>query len=203
MTEGQNVVYKRMLDYDKEQFLKKSRTETEVRVSMIIFDYLYKHTKEFNYYMLAKLDILDTYREYMIAHQLTFDDKGIQKAAENYNVNYKENYLIRGELYRPIFYGEEEDCWGDYEDEENTCGDCGCHLGEQHLPNCDIERCPRCGGQMLSCDCGTIYSVSDDMKDDIPRLIKQQEKENKELDKQLEKYLSEFKKKNKSQDAEM
>ena len=200
MNEAQYVVWQRMLNYDKEKFLEKGRTDTEKEVSMKIFDYLYKHGKEFNYYIVAKQNILDIYREYMIANQLPFNDKGIGIAVEEYNTNYKENYLIRGELYRPIFYGEEEDGWGDYEDEENTCGDCGCHLGEQHLPNCDIERCPRCGGQMLSCDCGAIYPVSDEDRNLIPEIKKQQEIENKKLDKMLEELKARHRK---DQDAEM
>ena len=200
MNEAQYVVWQRMLSYDKEKFLEKGRTDTEKEVSMKIFDYLYKHGKEFNYYIVAKQNILDIYREYMIANQLPFNDKGIGIAVEEYNTNYKENYLILGELYRPIFYGEEEDCWGDYEDEENTCGDCGCHLGEQHLPNCDIERCPRCGGQMLSCDCGAIYPVSDEDRNLIPEIKKQQEIENKKLDKMLEELKTRHRK---DQDAEM
>ena len=33
------------------------------------------------------------------------------------------------------------------------CGDCWKKTGEYHADNCDIERCPKCGGQLLSCDC--------------------------------------------------
>jgi 2-hydroxy-3-keto-5-methylthiopentenyl-1-phosphate phosphatase len=38
---------------------------------------------------------------------------------------------------------------------EGTCHDCGCAEGELHnfFPNCDMERCPICKGQLLSCGC--------------------------------------------------
>jgi hypothetical protein len=33
------------------------------------------------------------------------------------------------------------------------CDDCGAKQGEYHLANCDLEICPICGGQALTCDC--------------------------------------------------
>lgn len=33
------------------------------------------------------------------------------------------------------------------------CGDCGAKYGHYHHPGCDIEPCPICGGQLISCDC--------------------------------------------------
>lgn len=33
------------------------------------------------------------------------------------------------------------------------CDDCGAKQGEYHLANCDLERCPICGEQALTCDC--------------------------------------------------
>lgn len=33
------------------------------------------------------------------------------------------------------------------------CHDCGISKGGKHHPGCDMERCPRCGGQLISCSC--------------------------------------------------
>jgi len=33
------------------------------------------------------------------------------------------------------------------------CHDCGVAEGALHVPGCDMERCPFCGGQLIGCDC--------------------------------------------------
>ena len=40
-----------------------------------------------------------------------------------------------------------------YEDLDWPCHDCNIKPGGKHHPGCDMERCPRCRGQLISCGC--------------------------------------------------
>lgn len=54
-----------------------------------------------------------------------------------------------GDRLPAIIYGQEMSgiCYTD------PCHDCGAQLGAYHERGCDMEECPRCHLQLLSCDC--------------------------------------------------
>ncbi len=58
----------------------------------------------------------------------------------------------RNGLEMPRFrYGFEPGRWGSA---DRPCHDCCVIKGEYHVPGCDVDRCPACGGQLwLGCDC--------------------------------------------------
>jgi hypothetical protein len=53
-----------------------------------------------------------------------------------------------GELER-IRWGDEQTDW----DHGPRCGDCAVLPGGVHHFGCDIEECPRCHGQLITCEC--------------------------------------------------
>ncbi len=61
----------------------------------------------------------------------------------------KRTYKIVKRVMR-IPYGSEE---GFEDSTDKPCHDCGAIRGEYHVPGCDWERCPGCGGQAMGCEC--------------------------------------------------
>ena len=76
---------------------------------------------------------------------------------------------IEGEAFRRRPFGTERGGPG-----TGRCSDCGVALGCMHHPGCGIERCPRCGGQAIMCECSHDDVAVDDLDlwfdhdDDLP-----------------------------------
>lgn len=61
-----------------------------------------------------------------------------------------KTFRIGGRDYNRIACGYEIGEWYGIEDD---CSNCGMATGFLHLLPCDLEQCPRCHKQALSCNC--------------------------------------------------
>ena len=43
-----------------------------------------------------------------------------------------------------------------FDEPSGRCHDCGAKHGNYHHPGCDVERCPKCSGQLISCGCLSV-----------------------------------------------
>ena len=69
-------------------------------------------------------------------------------------------FIENGKKYERIPYGDEIKYYKYNTDDEYystysniPCHDCFVVKGQYHLNGCDVEVCPKCNGQLLSCDC--------------------------------------------------
>ena len=54
-------------------------------------------------------------------------------------------YRVNDKLYKAVKQGNDGN--------EGVCHDCGAKPGEYHHPGCDMERCPVCHAQLITCNC--------------------------------------------------
>ena len=59
---------------------------------------------------------------------------------------------VNGEIFKRIKVGDPGDFFEGM-DTDTRCGDCNAKMGYLHHWGCDCERCPKCGQQLITCDC--------------------------------------------------
>lgn len=58
-----------------------------------------------------------------------------------------------GEVVTRVPYRVGDERTGDVKRPDQCCHDCNAADGHMHHPGCDMERCPICGRQLISCGC--------------------------------------------------
>ncbi len=72
--------------------------------------------------------------------------------SKHFEISQECLYLyIDGVRYKRLAWGQESSFPSDLADK--PCHDCGAIRGQYHSLLCDMERCPKCGEQEMSCDC--------------------------------------------------
>jgi hypothetical protein len=69
------------------------------------------------------------------------------------------SWVIDGIEHPRVAYGSEDEDWGA---DQRPCDDCAVVKGQLHVPGCDAERCPVCGGQAIGCDCNYAGDEAED-----------------------------------------
>ncbi|MDJ0850330.1 MAG: hypothetical protein QNK04_18320 [Myxococcota bacterium] len=88
----------------------------------------------------------------MAEHVLIFRGRGVHPdwPARLEEAQQQDTISIAGQDFERIRYGDEPQHWGAA---RTPCHDCVAIRGEFHVPGCDMESCPACGGQMIACGC--------------------------------------------------
>jgi hypothetical protein len=73
---------------------------------------------------------------------------------------------IDGRPFKRVAYGQEP-FWAEVNPTyaANPCHDCGIVAGQLHVPGCDVEQCPRCNTQLITCACTMTTPIESSPED--------------------------------------
>jgi DnaJ-class molecular chaperone len=72
-------------------------------------------------------------------------------------------YMFVTSSFERIRYGKEKRLGRSRQRLPSTCHDCGVVQGQLHVPGYDMEECPACGGQAISCGCKHVDATEADL----------------------------------------
>ena len=71
-------------------------------------------------------------------------DENVVTCIGNLEIEFSTGEVLAAIKYNPQYENMSEN---------QRCHDCNVKVGGYHHPGCDMEICPKCDGQLLSCDC--------------------------------------------------
>jgi len=96
-------------------------------------------------------DISDAFIENVVYFNDIFMTAELKE--EILNEQSKKTIILDGQIYKRIPFGSPLEGLSIDSNLISPCHDCSVITSQIHLLGCDMERCPRCGRQLISCSC--------------------------------------------------
>lgn len=116
-----------------------------------------------NEYKYQIQDIEVKAKDFIVYRGNEYRKKELEKYQKQFNNSQELCYAVSEKhAYERLKYGEENRIYSflGYDFDTNNCrfcGDCLATYGEYHDLGCDCELCPKCGQQLISCECMNRY----------------------------------------------
>lgn len=158
VVQAMELIFKEVLRRENEIFLYENIDNPKHTVSITKAVYRLKNIKNLEL-MVQDERIINKaieIRNKIIHFEVELDVNELHNEADSSKENLLEvaesqldMYCVIAEIeYKRIKYGEEEQS-----SKKDYCGDCAINKGYFHVFGCDLEVCPKCNGQAITCEC--------------------------------------------------